>query len=112
MINKKNFTDAFVGKNIGSKTTVAIVAGVAIGAVIGTFFLTRPGKKLRTNLGNFIDQLRGNTPKKAREKLGNLIFDVRVHIKQNAEGLLGPTHYRNDPAQIYPKGVPSNAWKN
>ncbi len=46
------------------------------------------------------------------DKLGVLIDDVRGHIRQNAEGLLGPESKRHNSSEIHVPGTASAAWKN
>jgi hypothetical protein len=80
-------------KELSTRTTVAIVAGVSIGLAIGALFATKKGREMKDRLLEFasdlVDQVSGNTRIKAQKKLGNLIEDVRMHVKQNAEGLGG-----------------------
>lgn len=110
---KRMIKNPLQGERINTMATVAIVSGVAIGAVIGALFATEKGKNVRNYLSYQIDRLFNNAdPKLVKKKLGNLIHDVRGHIKQSANGLLGPESLRNDVAAISVTGIPTNAWKN
>ncbi len=97
---KKIFAHSFKNKETSTQTTVAIIAGVTIGIAIGALFATKKGHEMRGKLAGFVrnlaDQLTGNTEIKAKEKLGSLIGDVRVHIKQNADGLLDNGYVMKD----------------
>jgi hypothetical protein len=93
---KKMAINSFRGKSIDPMTTIAIVSGFAVGAVIGALFATKKGRQIKKQFvvyaGNLIDHLKGNSATKAQAKLGGLISDVRSHVKKNAEGLLAPPH--------------------
>ena len=110
---KKMIKNSFPGERMNTMTTVAIVSGVAVGAVIGVLFATEKGKNVRNYLGYQLDRLFNiNQPDIAKIKLGSLVDDVRVHIKQSADGLLGPESNRNNASAINVAGTPTNAWKN
>lgn len=110
---KRMIKNPFQGERINTMATVAIISGVAIGAVIGSLFATEKGKNVRNYLSYQIDRLfKNRNPNLAKKNLGHLIHDVRGHIKQSADGLLGPESLRNDTASISVTGIPTNAWKH
>jgi len=113
-MNYKNIiNNPFQGKRTDHITTVAIVSGLAIGAVIGALFATEKGKNVRNYLGHQLDRLFKNQNQNvAHKKLGNLIDDVRGHVKQSADGLLGAKNHKSDVSAIHVDGTPTNAWKN
>lgn len=76
-------------QNNNSKTRVALISGIAIG--LGLLIVYQNRKKIKGLFANhpLLINARKKKAKKAAEKLSQVIEDVRLHVKQNAAGLLG-----------------------
>lgn len=108
----KILKSSFLSKRNSNMATVAVIGGVAIGVALGALFATKRGKNVASKVVNLFANLTGKSTKfKTRDELGNLIENVRGHIKQNAEGLLGSENNRKDVSAIHAENVPSNKWK-
>ncbi|RZL39147.1 MAG: YtxH domain-containing protein [Pedobacter sp.] len=93
--------------------TVAVIGGVAVGIAIGALFATKKGRKTKSKIINFFAKITGKVKSAdPTQELGNIVENVRGHIKQNAEGLLGAEADRHDISEIHVEGTGTSAWKN
>lgn len=86
----------FQGKGNSNINTISALALLAIGTAIASFLIIKRRRKNRENPKN---------------KLGGLIQDVRQHIKQTAEGLIGPQDKAHDVTKIQVASAGTSAWK-
>jgi flagellar motor component MotA len=90
---QKRITTVFRRTLRDHSTTVALISGIVLGATIGSLIVIKNRKYIKNTFSKFTDKLlanlKNNNTRKAKEKLGALIEDVRLHVKQNAAGLLG-----------------------
>lgn len=109
---QKILKSSFLGKRNTNMATVAVIGGVAIGVAIGVLFTTKQGKKTKGKIIGFFSNLTGRSARlTSKDHLGKLIADVRGHIKQNAEGILGAERNRQQASAIHVDGVHTNKWK-
>jgi gas vesicle protein len=75
-------------KENSALTTIGMLAGVAVGAVVAALFAPKSGSEIREDIANGIKGLFGAVEApKAVEIKPNAIEDVRLHTKEVAEQL-------------------------
>ena len=110
---QKILKSSFLSKRNSNMATVAVIGGVAVGLALGALFATKKGKETKNKIINLFASLTGKSSKlKNKDQLGNIIDNVRDHIKQNAEGLVGSDKKNKNVSEIHVDNVPSNTWKN
>lgn len=106
---------AFRGKSNTPVVLGAIASGITLGLTTYALLNTEKGKVVGRKLIDFTrDIFQGSTDKQkaiSKTKLGNLVDDVRVHVKQNADGLMGGFGTDHSPSSIHVAQTPSSAWK-
>ncbi|TKC10401.1 YtxH domain-containing protein [Pedobacter polaris] len=110
---QKILKSSLLEKKDSTMSTVAIIGGVAVGLAIGALFATKNGRETKSRLINFLDKLTGRSSRLlGMNQLGNIVENVRGHIKQNTESLLGPENHRQQASEIHVESAGTTAWKN
>ncbi|MCD0490319.1 YtxH domain-containing protein [Pedobacter sp. MC2016-14] len=83
-----------------SLPAVALITGIAVGAVISTLFTPQSGSKARGFVSDIFTDLTGIFKKrKSLEIKEHLVDDIRSHVKKTADHLTGSPELVQDPVK-------------
>ena len=71
-------------------TSIALLSGIAVGAVISALFASKSGKETRAEIAGAFKELVGEASSKAEVEIkGQLVPDLRAQVKESADHLTG-----------------------
>lgn len=103
LINKSAY------RNNNSTNWVLLGGALAFGAT-ALLLNSKYGHSTRLRLKRFLESFKP-VARDTKVQLGNLVEDVREHVRNNADSLLGDERHQKAASEIHPAGTPSSAWK-
>ena len=111
-MNYKKLIQATLNHNRNSgMTTIAAIAGLAIGAAISILFARKSGSETRALLGRSLGLTKQSYHDDTELLTGRTIEDIREKNREHADQLQGPEKKRRNASLIKVPSAGTDAWK-